>query len=174
MDVVTRKEWGARPPKRRDLLSPNAIRELVAHYSASAADEQALHVRCPGRVLGIQRFHMSPDPRDPTKPWSDIAYNWIVCRHGAIFRGRGWPVRSAATGPANGFTVAVCFLGNDAEGRQDVTLAAQAAILTVLNFVERHTSNAVVLAGHRDHMRTECPGDELYSWLTRVNRERQE
>ncbi len=157
-NLVTRKQWGARPAKHIDPLSPSAIKFLVVHYSASDADEQADHANCASRVKGIQRYHMD------TQGWSDIAYNWLVCKHGYIFRGRGWAVRSAATGPANSFTVAVCFLGDDTKNRNDAGPAGRDAIREVWRFVCRNGPNVEAGRGHRDFMSTSCPGDELYAF----------
>lgn len=159
MKVIYRSRWGARPPRARTPLPASAVDALVIHYSASGADEQADHRNCAARVRGIQRYHMD------TQGWADIAYNWLVCRHGHIFQGRGWGVRSAATGEANSHTVAVCFLGNDTPGRADVTPEAKAAIREVYEFVKRRTPRRIVARGHRDYMATSCPGDELYRFL---------
>lgn len=163
-NLVTRRGWGARPPRSTVRLGSEAVRFLVVHYSASDADEQADHANCAARVRGIQYYHTHPTPDDPTKPWSDIAYNWLVCKHGYIFRGRGWGVRSAATGRANDFTVAVCFLGDDTVNRDDVTDAGRAAIREVHRFVKVQAPHLEGVRGHRDFMRTGCPGDQLYAF----------
>jgi hypothetical protein len=165
MEVIYRVEWGARPATEKTRLLPDAVKHLVIHYSAADADEQANHANCAARVRAIQNFHMSPSPSDPTKPWSDIAYNWLVCKHGYIFRGRGWGYRSAATGTANSFTVACCFLGDDTKGRADVTPEAKQAIRSVYAYVKKWTPRKVTAKGHRDFMATSCPGDELYAFL---------
>lgn len=159
MKVIYRKRWGARAPKSHTPLPAGAVDALVVHYSASGADEQANHRNCAARVRAIQRYHMD------TQGWADIAYNWLVCVHGSIYQGRGWGVRSAATGAANSHTVAVCFLGNDDKGRQDATPAARQALREVYEFVKRRTPRRIVAKGHRDFMATSCPGDELYRFL---------
>lgn len=159
MKVIYRKEWGARAPKNRTLLSPSAITDLVIHYSGSNADQEPLHKNCAARVRGIQRFHMD------SRGWSDIAYNWLVCRHGYIFRGRGWAVMSAATLGHNDHTVAVCFLGGDAKGKADVPEAAKDAIREIYKFCKERTPRDIDAKGHRDFVPTSCPGDELYAFL---------
>lgn len=167
LNLITRKQWGAKQRRSFAPILPDAVRYLVIHYSAMNADEQADHRNCAARIRGIQRFHME------TRHWSDIAYNWIVCKHGYIFSGRGWRVRSAATGLANGFSVAVCFLGDDTKGRDDVTALGRGAIREVLAFVNRNTPHQIRLRGHRDFMKTTCPGDELYAFLQQRNRGRE-
>lgn len=162
-NLVTRKTWGARSPRSVTYINRFDVRHLVVHYSGMNADEQASHVNCPGRVRGIQNYHMDH------QGWNDIAYNWVVCKHGYIFKGRGWKARSAATGPANGFSVAVCFLGDDTAGQDDVTAKGRAAIREVLAFVKRHAPNFKDVRGHRDFMATTCPGNELYAFVKRLN-----
>lgn len=80
--LVTRTAWGARRPRSTQRLEPSAVRFLVVHYSAMHSDEQADHRNCAARVRGIQNYHMD------SHGW-DIAYNWLVCKHGYVFRG-GW------------------------------------------------------------------------------------
>lgn len=156
------------PAKARTPQNPAAVRFLVVHYSAMNADERELHAECAARVRGIQRYHMTSDQLTPGGA-SDIGYSWLVCRHGYVFKGRGWRVMPAATGGANSYTVAVCFLGNDTAGRADATPAARGAITHVAEFVRRNAPNFEGIRGHRDFGATTCPGDELYAFLQRLD-----
>lgn len=162
-NLITRSEWGARPPTSVTPISASAIRFLAVHYTASNADEQVDHKNCAARVRGIQNYHMD------TQEWSDIAYNWVFCKHGAIFQGRGNKRRSAATGPANGYTLAACFLGDDTQGRDDVTPLGKVALMSILAFVRGYTGRRITAKGHRDFMSTSCPGDQLYAFLKVLN-----
>jgi hypothetical protein len=159
MRLVTRQQWGARSPRSVVPLPRSAIDTTVFHYSGADADEQANHANCAGRVRGIQRYHMD------TRGWLDIAYSFLVCVHGYVFAGRGFDVRTAATGPANGHSLAVCFLGNDSAGRADVTTAAQQAHVEIARAVNQRYGRVMRYAGHRDFMATACPGDELYRYI---------
>jgi hypothetical protein len=133
--------------------------ELVFHYSAANADEQAAHANCAARVRGIQNYHMS------TQGWQDIAYSFLVCKHGYVFVGRGWNVRTAATGNANSHTLACCFLGDDTANRDDLTDAGRTALLDIAKAAFA-TEGIKKFSGHRDHMSTKCPGDEIYRYVT--------
>lgn len=162
--VVPRSEWGARPPKAVTPLSPSLLRGVAVHYSASNADEQAEHRNCAARVLGIQRFHMD------TRGWNDIAYNFLVCKHGAIFVGRGWGVRSAAQGtnPGNDGYHAVCFLGDDTSDRDDVTDPGRAALVRVIREARRRFPHAKDVKPHSFFKQTGCPGNELRAWIVKA------
>lgn len=166
---VPRSKWGARPRKCRTPQAPAVVRYLVVHYSAMDADEQDEHANCAARVRGIQRYHQESDQLAPGGA-CDIGYTWLVCRHGYTFVGRGWRTLPAATGAANAYTVAVCFLGNDTPGRRDVTPEARAAIRDLRGWVREHAPNFEGVRGHRDFMSTSCPGDELYALVRALNR----
>jgi hypothetical protein len=148
------------------------VRFLVVHYSAMDADERDRHSECSARVRGIQRYHMTSDQLTPGGA-SDIGYSWLVCKHGYVFKGRGFRVIPAATGGANSYTQAVCFLGNDSVGRDDVTPKGRQAIREVLAFLQRNAPNLEGVRGHRDFGSTRCPGDELYRFVKLLDAELQ-
>lgn len=158
MNYVTRAQWGARNPRAINGLS--RVDTLVFHYSAADADEQSDHKRCAARVKGIQNYHMD------TKGWQDIAYNFLICKHGYVFEGRGWSARSAATGNDNNHTLACCFLGDDTKNRDDVTAAGRKAMVELAKVFVRVFPYGRQFKGHRDFMGTECPGDEIHGFVT--------
>ena len=165
MKIVSREQWGARPPASAwDILDPAQLRGVALHYSAMDADEQADHRTCAARVRAIQDFHLDG------RGWKDIAYNFVVCKHGYVFLGRGWGRRSGANGTndANTRYHAVCFLGDDTPNRDDVTAEGRVALLQlVARALERYPA-ARELRPHSDFTPTACPGDELRTWLGRV------
>jgi hypothetical protein len=169
--LVVRSRWRARRPKEITPIEARAVRFLVVHYSAMNADEQRDHRKCASRVRGIQRYHMESDQLAEGGA-SDIAYNWMVCRHGYVFQCRGWKRRSAATGAANDFTLAACFLGDDTKGRADVTPEARKAFRSILEYLlPPRCPRLSGVRGHRDFMSTTCPGDELAAFVRRLDRE---
>ena len=161
--LVTRKAWRARRPKRTVALPVDQARGVAVHYSGMNADEQAKHRNCAARVRAIQRFHME------TRGWFDIAYSWVVCKHGFVFRGRGIGKRTAANGTAaaNDRYYAVCFLGDDTKGRDDVTDAGRQALVGVLRFVDRQIPARMRVRPHSDFVATGCPGTELRAFIAR-------
>jgi hypothetical protein len=157
---VSRSGWGAAPPAGKPtILLASRVDTVVFHYTAAAADEQADHANCAKRVKGVQTFHQN------TRGWNDIAYNYLVCKHGYIFEGRGVENKSAATGADNSHTLAVCFLGDDTVGRDDVTAAGRQALVNITRWIRQRRPAATKNAGHRDFMSTSCPGNELYDYI---------
>ena len=128
------------------------------------ADEQRLHKNCAARIRGIQAYHQN------TQGWLDIAYNHVFCRHGYVFVGRGFGVRSAANGTAesNDAYFAICFLGDDSKGRADVTPVARKALRELIAEYRRRYPRAKEVPPHSDFVPTECPGDELRRLIAKV------
>lgn len=161
MNLVSREDWGARKPKNVTRLDLDGVRGIAVHYSASQADMGVEHDKCDDRVRGIQRYHMD------SNKWADIAYNFLVCKHGSIYEGRSWGIRSAANGtnPANDHYHAVCFLGSDIEGRDDVQPAGRLAIHEVIEENKRRCPGAWEVRPHSSFKATACPGNELRAWI---------
>ena len=162
MNVVTRAQWGAAKPENRTALAKSHQRGTAVHYSGSDSDELSQHSNCGKRVLSIQRFHMG------TRGWADIAYSYLVCKHGFVFEGRGLGVRTAAQGTNSGNDAfhAVCFLGDDTANRDDVTDLGRVALREAV----AHCNSWAGVKEVRPHSffhSTGCPGDELRSWIIR-------
>lgn len=162
MQLVTRAQWDARPPKSITPLVLSAQAGTAVHYTASDADEQADHARCADRVKGIQTFHMD------SNGWADIAYSYLPCKHGWVFEGRRRGVRTAAQGTTAGNDAyhAVCFLGDDSAGRDDVTDAGRLAVRQAVEYCNAW-SGATGVRPHSSFKATACPGDELRAWIAR-------
>jgi hypothetical protein len=160
-NLVNRTGWGAVPATCSTKLKPWQVKGCAVHYTAAQADEMGLHNACADRVRGVQTYHMEHNG------WCDIAYNFVVCRHGYIFTGRGWWNRSAAQGTNDGNAgfVAVCFLGDDTKGRDDVTDAGRLAFQRVFARFRVWYLHRPELRPHSDFHPTGCPGDELRAWI---------
>jgi hypothetical protein len=162
--LVRRSEWGAvRARSGRERLDPAHAFGVALHYSGMNSDERSNHRNCAGRVRAMQRYHMHENG------WLDVAYNHVLCRHGYVYVGRGFGVRSAANGTnrANDRYYAVCFLGDDTPARADVTAEAYAALDELLRSYDRRIPRSIRVRPHSDFVATECPGDELRSYIAR-------
>lgn len=117
------------------------------------------HDRCASVVRGIQNFHMDG------KGWSDIAYNFLLCRHGYVFEGRGLNVWNGANGTntANKSSHAIMVMVGEGNGFPEE--AKRAFVDAVDHVAARTRAPAAPVVGHRDHKATACPGDEIYKWI---------
>jgi hypothetical protein len=157
--VVTRGQWGALEASRAPLEAAR-VEELVVHYTSMLGDTVANHSDCAARVRGIDRFHRV------TKGWpGGIGYSWVYCQHGFVFEGRSWGFWPAATLGHNHRTQAICFLGGDAKDRDDVTALGRAATSWLISEFHGRYGKDKRIVGHRDRVKTTCPGDEIYDWI---------
>jgi hypothetical protein len=154
---VPRSDWNAAPAR-----SPLVLRNpqgLVVHWNGPAMGE-VTHARCPEVVRSIQRFHMGAERR-----WADIAYNFLICRHGTVFEGRGWGRRSAANGTneGNSWGHAVMVM----VGAGESIPAAVYVALTRLHEDHRRLFGRSLLRTHSTFKATGCPGPVLAAWVAR-------
>ncbi|WP_143194230.1 N-acetylmuramoyl-L-alanine amidase [Micromonospora sp. CB01531] len=150
MQIISRKQWGARPPRSVQTVAASRRRRFVVHYSAASPDQTP-------KV--IQAYHMD------TKKWSDIGYNFLVDDDGRIYEGRGWDVVGAHAAGYNTESIGVCFIGRDRAGVTDAGPKVRAAIRWLYDEACRRTGRTLTRNGHRDVGSTQCPGDELYAWV---------
>lgn len=159
MAYITRKEWGARPARGggNKLLS-NVLGTGIHWYGGSVAGRVRHHHQCAGVVRSIQADHQDGNG------WADIAYSDLVCPHGDIFEGRGKGNGSAAFGNSfhNARYYATCALWGKGDGPVNRNM-----LEGIAEAVDLHRSWGARkdVIGHRDATRTECPGDELYSYI---------
>jgi hypothetical protein len=150
--LVTRAEWGARPPDSTTGLSVDTDTD---HWGGPGFGAAFPHSSCATKVRAWQNFHMD------SRGWTDIAYNAVACPHGYLFEGRGRGRRSAANGTndGNSGSYATCYLGGEGDVFTD---DAKRAMRASGNWLTRAGSRRL---GHRDWKSTACPGDTIYGWV---------
>lgn len=153
MKIVSREQWGARPPRS----SSSFVRKgrVKLHWTVTCLSERATANAEIAHMRGIQNHHMDGNG------WSDIAYNFVVFPSGRVYEGRGLNVRSAANGGSvtnynHQATALVAGPTCKATGSQ---LEATGEIVNA--FYKKDVK------GHRDGHSTTCPGDQIYAWVQR-------
>ncbi len=159
-DVVTRQGWGADPdgdPSGNDPIegSPG----IAIHYTGSIWPVPILHGNCDAYVRGIQEDHLNGD-------YDDIAYNYLVCRHGYIYIGRGYRYQSGANGNdfGNSTYYAICGLTGLLDGPvliPGTTPPLVSAVRRLIAHLESLGADASSIVGHGDipGNDTWCPGN---------------
>ncbi|XP_072043723.1 peptidoglycan-recognition protein SC2-like [Amphiura filiformis] len=151
--IVTRAEWGARPPTSVSYLTLPVPYAFVHHTAGSSCSSVS---ECIAVVRGVQNYHMD------SLGWSDIGYSFLVGEDGNIYEGRGWDRVGAHTGGYNDVGLAWSYMGTFTS-----RLPNQAAIdagkraIACGETLGKLTSS-YTLRGHRDMSSTACPGDKLY------------
>ncbi|WGX98717.1 hypothetical protein [Nocardioides sp. L-11A] len=159
MTVVPYAQWSTRARGATRASHPiGATKGVTLHWEGPHMGVFP-HGRCVDKVQSIQAFHR--DSRD----WADIAYNAVVCPHGVIYEGRGPGVKSAANGNTedNDDWYAVCYLGGERDGFTD---AGKGGMIAAVDWLRRAGGAGLLVNGHRDHKATDCPGPDIYEWLT--------
>lgn len=155
-DIITRAEWGARPPNGAGNALGNP-KGVTVHYEGPKMGRRD-HSKCDALVRSIQRFHQV------TRGWSDVAYNLMVCEHGYVYEGRGAHRGNAANGStaSNLSRFSVCAL----VGKGDtITDNLKHGLCDAIVYLRNEGDAGTIVDCHSDHFSTACPGDELRAWV---------
>ena len=161
IDLISRKEWGARAPKGRYDPMPAKARGVKIHYTGGHVDPRTLtdHSRCVQAVRDIQRMHMDGNG------WLDIGYSFVACAHRKVFVGRGLGNLPAANGPGlnSGHYAVLVLVGTS--GVVEPTDGHLHAARDAIDYIRASGRAGSEIKGHRDGYPTSCPGDRLYAWV---------
>lgn len=152
-NIVTRSEWGARPPRCEFERNP-CINAVTVHHTATSNEySDAREV-----VRAIQRYHQD------SRGWCDIGYHFLIDRDGVIYEGRPlWAVGAHVRGRNVG-NVGVALIGNYEEAQ--VSERQMAALVELVSWlVKEHGVPLGNIRGHRDYASTACPGRHAYARL---------
>ncbi|WP_237323195.1 N-acetylmuramoyl-L-alanine amidase [Streptomyces sp. JJ36] len=105
--------------------------------------------------------------------YDDIAYNFVACRHGYLFEGRGTGIRTGANGTDVGnrdfYAILGLVGGRVVPGAPDpydtITHELLDALRFGVSFVRSTGSAGSEIVGHRNLYNTACPG-KLYTYVT--------
>jgi peptidoglycan hydrolase-like protein with peptidoglycan-binding domain len=148
-EIITRAQWGARPPEAIQTVSKSKRSNFMVHHSGANANQS---------VRAIQDFHMD------TRGWSDIGYNFLVRNTGAIYEGRGWDRIGAHCTNWNTSSIGVCLIGD--YQTTEPPAVALASIAWLYDQAVHHVGHPLHPMGHRDaNHDTDCPGNRLEAWV---------
>nr|CAI5819937.1 unnamed protein product [Callosobruchus analis] len=152
--IISRKEWGAAPPKSVKPLEVNPPPYVLIHHSATpiCTSEDA----CKRSVRSIQRYHME------NNGWEDIGYNFMIGGDGNIYECRGWGVHGAHDPRHNSKSIGICLFGNFEETKPlDAQLKALKKLISCAASTNKVTQDYRII-GHKQSKPTLCPGKSLF------------
>lgn len=151
---VPRSELGWPPSAAPEQLTAYGCK---VHYEGTAVNIDT-HAECVAEVKAIRRSHLA----NTAENYSDIAYNFLVCKHGYVFEGRGIHKRTGANGnqDLNRAHYAICGLLGDS-GDTDPTPEMVDGIKWSIAYL-RENGAGHDIGGHRDGYATSCPGEPLW------------
>jgi hypothetical protein len=147
MRIISRSQWGARPPREDRDTTWSKRRGFTVHHS-SGPKTQSIQV--------IQDFHMDD------RKWWDIGYNFLVRHDGTVYEGRGWRGVGAHAGGHNTANIGVCVIGNYHSA--EPSAAAKGALAYLYAEANRIKGATLEVNTHRQLNSTACPGDKLHAW----------
>ncbi|XP_075721762.1 peptidoglycan-recognition protein SC1a [Rhipicephalus microplus] len=153
--IVSRKEWGARPPRSQVAMrNPRAQYVFIHHTTGAQCKDQR---SCSRLVRSHQNHHMNANR------WSDIGYNFLVGGDGRIYVGRGFGREGAHTRGYNKVGIAISFVGDFSRTRPSPSMLRAAERLIACGVKQGKIDKRYSLHGHRDANCTTCPGNLLYA-----------
>ncbi len=170
--IISRQEWGARPPNGSYSTMPYYDKLTIHHAAGWGAKTLQEGIAA---VKSIQDFHIDG------RGWTDIAYHFLIDKAGNIFQGRPETVIGAHVMNHNTGNLGVCILGcyhpsytaypcNDqlTQESRDAAVHLFAWLADKFDYKDR------VLLGHRDYYdyeHTSCPGNNIHRLLPEIREE---
>ncbi|KAL4663258.1 hypothetical protein H8957_013883 [Semnopithecus entellus] len=158
--IHPRCRWGAAPYQGRPTPLQLPLGFLYVHHTYVPAPPCTDFARCAANMRSMQRYHQD------TRGWGDIGYSFVVGSDGYVYEGRGWHWVGAHTLGHNSRGFGVAIVGN-----YTAALPTEAALRTVRDTLPSCAVRAgllrpdYALLGHRQLVRTDCPGDALFHLL---------
>nr|XP_054321799.1 N-acetylmuramoyl-L-alanine amidase [Pongo pygmaeus] len=158
--IHPRCRWGAAPYRGRPKPLQLPLGFLYVHHTYVPAPPCTDFGRCAANMRSMQRYHQD------TQGWGDIGYSFVVGSDGYVYEGRGWHWVGAHTLGHNSRGFGVAIVGN-----YTAALPTEAALRTVRDTLPSCAVRAGLLRpdyavlGHRQLVRTGCPGDALFDLL---------
>ncbi|KAJ6636565.1 Peptidoglycan-recognition protein LB, partial [Pseudolycoriella hygida] len=158
LKIVTRSEWGGKPPKLVEHLNGSAPYVIIHHSfippQCNNTDE------CKRAMQSMQNFHQND------RGWNDIGYNFAIGGDGQIYEGRGFNVVGAHAPVYNFKSVGICFIGDWREHLPPAHMIENAHRLIAFGASTGKIQQNYTLLGHRQVRNTECPGDRLFKEIS--------
>ena len=117
-------------------------------------------------AVDIHRYHQE------VNGWAGIGYHYLIRKDGMIEQGRRPEMIGAHAYQHNKNSIGICLAGNFNIG--DPTKAQLSSVKELVTWLcRKYNLNSMkdgVIVGHRDLNDTSCPGDNLYSELSKIRR----
>ncbi|MER6830865.1 N-acetylmuramoyl-L-alanine amidase [Streptosporangium sp. NPDC000563] len=160
IDLITRKEWGARPP-RGAYTYLASTKGVKVHYTGGSVDPDIVndHGMCIRLMQSFQNQHMD------SNRWIDLGYTAAACPHRKVFEGRGPHHVPAANGAGlNSAHYAVLALVGSS-GFVKPNDGVLWGVLDAIAYLRSRGAAGNDLKGHKDGYSTSCPGEPLHAWV---------
>ncbi|XP_075218355.1 peptidoglycan-recognition protein SB1-like [Lycorma delicatula] len=155
--IITREEWGAKPPKKVVPLSL-PVPEVVIHHSYLPKVCNTTQ-QCIAAMQNMQHFHQD------IRHWDDIGYNFAIGGDGNIYEGRGWNAVGSHVRNYNSISLGIVLIGDYTKTDPSTEMQDKAQALIEFGVQNNYIQKDYPLYGHRQLGSTSCPGDKFYETL---------
>lgn len=166
LDLVTRVEWGAKPPVMA--MTAQTPTMITIHHTAT---RQKPKQSTAAKLKSLQAFSQSTgklaDGRTK-KAWADVPYHYYIAANGDVAEGRN----VGFAGDTNTEYDPTGHIGIVVEGNfeKETPTPQQIAALVdlVATLAKRHHIGTDRIGGHRDRASTACPGKNLTALMSDI------
>jgi hypothetical protein len=149
LNIISRAQWGAKPPRTTPIPLKLPVSELFVHHTVTAITANRI-----ADVRVVQDIAFS-------RQFNDISYNWLVDIDGHVYEGRGFNVGAHVEG-RNSKSMGVALIGDYSH-----RVVADAQVDSIRQLVawlisrDALTPGLYPTGGHRDapDAHTACPGE---------------
>ncbi|HSK16003.1 MAG TPA: glucosaminidase domain-containing protein [Gaiellaceae bacterium] len=158
MKIVSRKKWGAAPPKGKTSRPPNTLDGVAVHWFGSPKAARS-HDGCEALLRSVQASHLA----NTKEGYVDIAYSHAVCPHGFAYELRGFGVQAGANGTtaANRSHAAIVYMAGDGDR---FTEEAKPVLAELIRLWQSKGAGLDVKP-HGFFVGTTCPGPDIRKWI---------
>lgn len=155
LEVVSRKDWGARPARANPGKVDDPVSQVFIHTSVTAQlPKDATKQQEKDAMLVLQGIAFG-------RGFSDISYSFVIFPSGRVYEGRGWGVVQAATLNFNSISYSFCTGGNT-----DVHQETNRQVEAIIGMIDRgqkmgRIAKQVDVRGHREVAPKSCPGSRF-------------
>ena len=170
LDMITRKEWNAEPPKMAQ-MHRHIPRYITIHHTGT---NQNFERSTEEKLRALQKFSWTEgtlgDGVTPKKPWGDVPYHFYIAVDGSVAEGRELQYQGDSNTDYNleGHALVVVEGNFNKEKINDKQLENLEKL--VLALAEKYKVPAEAVSGHKDQAETTCPGTDLYRLLPQLRK----
>ena len=128
------------------------INKIFVHHSASSQKSTTRDM--------IHQWHLD-------RGWTGVGYHYVIEADGSMMMGRPLAKIGAHVKSHNRNSIGICVVGNYETDLAMTSAQEQSLVLILLGLLSQFDLDVNEVYGHRELGETLCPGEHLFSWLSK-------
>ncbi|WP_424492755.1 exo-beta-N-acetylmuramidase NamZ domain-containing protein [Salinimicrobium sp. GXAS 041] len=170
LDIITRKEWNAQPPKKEVIR--HIPKYITIHHTGT---NQNLTRTTAEKLKALQNFSYTEgvlgDGVTPKKPWPDVPYHFYIAADGTVAEGRELKYEGDSNTGYDLTGHALVVVEGNFEKEEISELQYENLKKIVLALAEKYKIAPENISGHKDQAETTCPGEDLYKLIPQLRKQ---